>query len=132
MTNSVEATTASIERSMPPAASESEKTPPAPFGTPIGATLLRNGDCEFRVWAPQRESIELHIVAPRERRVPMKKNDGGYHEAVVANCPEGTRYFFTKVLRRRSKSWTWYIETARSVAHRVERGRGGQTHRVSQ
>ena len=44
----------------------------------------------------------------------------------------GTRYFFTKVLRRRSKSWTWYIETARSVAHRVERGRGGQTHRVSQ
>ncbi|HEX6177906.1 MAG TPA: malto-oligosyltrehalose trehalohydrolase, partial [Thermoanaerobaculia bacterium] len=59
----------------------------------LGARLLDANRCEFRVWAPQRERIEVHIVAPNERRVPLHKN-GGYHEAVVEDCPEGTRYLY--------------------------------------
>src|ERR1043166_5538866 len=60
--------------------------------TPLGARVV--GDrTEFRVWAPYRDRVELHIVAPRERRIAMTRNEDGYHEAVV-ECGEGTRYFF--------------------------------------
>ncbi|HEV8435956.1 MAG TPA: alpha-amylase family glycosyl hydrolase, partial [Thermoanaerobaculia bacterium] len=48
---------------------------------------------EFRVWAPYRDRVELHIVAPQEQRIAMTRNGDGYHEAVV-ECGEGTRYFF--------------------------------------
>ena len=60
----------------------------------LGATLLDHDRCEFRVWAPTRERVEVHIVAPRERRVAMTKTADGHHEAVVDDCPEGTRYLF--------------------------------------
>jgi maltooligosyltrehalose trehalohydrolase len=46
------------------------------------------------VWAPTREKVELHIVAPSERRVPLEKTGLGYHEATV-DAGTGTRYFFT-------------------------------------
>jgi maltooligosyltrehalose trehalohydrolase len=61
----------------------------------LGATLRDDGRCEFRVWAPARESVELHIVAPQERRVEMRREAGGYHAALVDGCGEGTRYWFT-------------------------------------
>lgn len=65
----------------------------SPFGIPLGARLDSNR-CEFRVWAPQRERVDLHIVAPDERRVPMNKDGNGYHSAVVDDCAEGTRYLY--------------------------------------
>jgi maltooligosyltrehalose trehalohydrolase len=67
---------------------------PSPFGVSLGARLLDGNRCEFRVWAPERESIEVHIVAPDDRRVPMKKMADGYHETVVDDCGEGTRYLY--------------------------------------
>ena len=71
-----------------------EQRLPSPYGIPVGARLLEDGRCEFRVWAPQRERIELHIVAPRERRIAMQKTDVGYHEIIADDCAEGTRYLF--------------------------------------
>jgi maltooligosyltrehalose trehalohydrolase len=65
-----------------------------PSGVSLGARLLDGGRCEFRVWAPARERVELHILAPEERRVAMTKASGGYHEVVVDHCPEGTRYLY--------------------------------------
>ena len=59
---------------------------------PLGAQLLDANRCEFRVWAPYRDRVELHIVAPEERIV-MTKREHGYHDAVI-QCGEGTRYFF--------------------------------------
>jgi maltooligosyltrehalose trehalohydrolase len=66
----------------------------SPRGIALGANLVDRTRCEFRVWAPQRERIELHIVAPHERRVALQKTSDGYHEAVVDDCSEGTRYFY--------------------------------------
>jgi maltooligosyltrehalose trehalohydrolase len=63
-------------------------------GKPLGATLLDHSQCEFRVWAPDRDRVELHIVAPDDRRVALTKDAGGYHEAIVDRCGEGTRYYF--------------------------------------
>jgi maltooligosyltrehalose trehalohydrolase len=59
----------------------------------LGANLVASDRCEFRVWAPSIDSVELHIVAPAERRVPMMKDERGYHNASI-DCGEGTRYFF--------------------------------------
>jgi len=59
----------------------------------LGARLLAPNRCEFRVWSPQRDRMELHIVAPKDRRVEMRKNASGYHEA-TADVGAGTRYFF--------------------------------------
>ena len=60
--------------------------------TPLGARVA-GGRTEFRVWAPYRERVELHIVAPQEQRIAMTRNADGYHEA-AADCGDGTRYFF--------------------------------------
>jgi maltooligosyltrehalose trehalohydrolase len=86
--------TAHHETTTPPAAAPDEQTPPVPFGISLGARLLEGDRCEFRVWAPGRDRIEVHITAPHDRRVALKKNEAGYHEAVADPCPEHTRYFF--------------------------------------
>src|ERR1700674_2495266 len=59
----------------------------------LGARLLAPNRCEFRVWSPQRDRIEVHIVAPKDRRMAMRKTASGYHEATV-DVGAGTRYFF--------------------------------------
>ena len=94
MPDDTTAAVATEDETMPPAAAPGEPSVPAPFGTRLGATLLDDGRCEFRVWAPAVERIELHITAPRETRVPLQKKETGYHEAVVDDCPAGTRYFY--------------------------------------
>jgi maltooligosyltrehalose trehalohydrolase len=60
---------------------------------PLGAIVRDDGRCEFRVWAPQVDKVELHIVAPDDRRIALARNVRGYHEAVV-DAGAGTRYFF--------------------------------------
>jgi maltooligosyltrehalose trehalohydrolase len=68
--------------------------PPAPIGIALGAHLLDGNRCEFRVWAPRHERVELHITAPHDRRVALTKDVAGYHSAIVDDCAEGTRYLF--------------------------------------
>ncbi|HEX3582982.1 MAG TPA: hypothetical protein VH087_14540, partial [Thermoanaerobaculia bacterium] len=65
---------------------------PVGEGRFLGARVV--GDrTEFRVWAPYRDRVELHIVAPLEQRIAMERNADGYHVGIV-ECGEGTRYFF--------------------------------------
>jgi maltooligosyltrehalose trehalohydrolase len=59
----------------------------------LGANLIESGRCEFRVWAPNVDDVELHIVAPDDRRIALTKNARGYHDAIV-DAVAGTRYFF--------------------------------------
>jgi maltooligosyltrehalose trehalohydrolase len=59
----------------------------------LGATVLAPNRTEFRVWAPERQRVELHIVAPEERRIALTQTDAGYFEATV-DCGAGTRYLF--------------------------------------
>ena len=66
----------------------------SPFGTFLGARPGDGNRCEFRVWAPDVERVEVHIVAPKDRRVALTRNADGYHEGMVDDCPAGTRYLF--------------------------------------
>lgn len=79
------------QETFPPAGGD----PSAPAAVlPTGARLLDGNRCEFRVWAPAHEKVELHLVAPRDRRVAMQRGANGYHEAVVDDCPAGARYLY--------------------------------------
>jgi len=57
---------------------------------PLGARLLDDDRCEFRVWAPLHDSIELKV----DGRVIAMTKRGGYHEAIVEGAREGSRYVF--------------------------------------
>jgi maltooligosyltrehalose trehalohydrolase len=59
----------------------------------IGAIPADGDSCEFRVWAPHAASVDLHVLAPRERLVPMKREDSGYF-SVVENVLSGARYCY--------------------------------------
>lgn len=56
-----------------------------------GATWLGDDRCRFVVWAPDRK-VELHLLSPRERWVPLSPAERGYHEAVVEGVEPGSRY----------------------------------------
>src|SRR5512141_1483427 len=61
---------------------------------PLGAICLGRDRVQFRVWAPERESIELHVVAPRDERIALTRTGDGYHETTVDRLPAGARYFY--------------------------------------
>ena len=62
----------------------------SPANRALGATLIAPDRCEFRVWAPIRDRVELRIGW---RTLPMKKDADGYHQAIVEARP-GTRYSY--------------------------------------
>jgi maltooligosyltrehalose trehalohydrolase len=58
-----------------------------------GVELLGDGRCRLLVWAPRRRSVELHVLTPAERLVPLDgPDDAGYFHAVVDDVPAGSRY----------------------------------------
>lgn len=40
--------------------------------------MKHNGLTEFSVWAPLKKSVELHILSPEDKMIPMKKMENGY------------------------------------------------------
>lgn len=58
----------------------------------LGAVLLEDGRCRFRVWAPLSERVHVQIIAPREFAVCLQPRPLGYHTAVVEGISPGTRY----------------------------------------
>jgi maltooligosyltrehalose trehalohydrolase len=59
-----------------------------------GAVYAKDGTCTFSVWAPEKKKMILHLVAPRELKVEMDKDETGYFHAELNHVPPGTRYFF--------------------------------------
>jgi maltooligosyltrehalose trehalohydrolase len=64
-------------------------------GPKLGATYLGDGKCSFLVWAPLVRTVEVHVVAPQERSVPLEKVERGYHHGVVDLMEVGSLYFYT-------------------------------------
>ncbi len=60
----------------------------------LGAVYLGEGRCGFRVWAPDDKSIDVHIVSPREMRIPMKRDGRGYYSATMEEVEEGSLYYY--------------------------------------
>jgi maltooligosyltrehalose trehalohydrolase len=60
----------------------------------LGATYLGNGQCQFMVWAPVIQRVEVHIVSPRELIMPLARGVQGYHQAIVEGVEPGYLYFY--------------------------------------
>jgi maltooligosyltrehalose trehalohydrolase len=59
-----------------------------------GANYMGNNQCHFSVWAPEKESMILHIVHPSQKKILLKKEGNGYFSAEIAGIIPGTRYFY--------------------------------------
>lgn len=60
----------------------------------LGARLLPDGTCEFRVWAPKAQTVDLLIETPPVRSISMRRDRDGYFTLQAADCPAGTRYWY--------------------------------------
>jgi maltooligosyltrehalose trehalohydrolase len=60
----------------------------------IGASYLGNGSCEFVVWAPFKTKVELKIVLPEEKLIPMQKDEFGYWKTTVKDFSPGPLYLY--------------------------------------
>ena len=60
----------------------------------LGATYLADGRCQFCVWAPHVEEIEVQLILPRVERLALKKDDMGYHLGASENLGPGSRYLY--------------------------------------
>jgi maltooligosyltrehalose trehalohydrolase len=63
-----------------------------PLPSTIGACTLGEGRCRFRVWAPMAQSVEVHLLTPAERFVPLARQRRGYHDAILDEVEPGTLY----------------------------------------
>ncbi len=63
-------------------------------GLGLGAVYLGDGRCRFTVWAPLARKVDLHIVAPRGRLIPMTRVERGYHRTEVTDVEPGSLYFY--------------------------------------
>ena len=60
----------------------------------LGADFLGDSRTRFLVWAPLAEKVEVHLLAPRERLVPMESGERGYHHALVHGIEPGSLYMY--------------------------------------
>jgi maltooligosyltrehalose trehalohydrolase len=58
----------------------------------LGARMLGGGRCRFAVWAPLARTVELHLLGPEDRLVPLAADTCGYHTAKVDGVGAGVRY----------------------------------------
>jgi maltooligosyltrehalose trehalohydrolase len=58
----------------------------------VGAWSQGEGRCRFRVWAPVAQSVEVHLLTPQQRFVPMARHTRGYYQAVVEGVEPGALY----------------------------------------
>ncbi len=58
----------------------------------VGAVWLDGDRCRFRVWAPSTAHVDLQLLSPDERTVPMEKQGRGYHQVTLDDVQPGTTY----------------------------------------
>jgi maltooligosyltrehalose trehalohydrolase len=66
-----------------------------PSEFPLGAVGRTEGGCSFLVWAPRAKKVDVHILSPRERFVPMQPQELGYFHALVKDVSPGVLYNYT-------------------------------------
>ncbi len=60
----------------------------------LGATYLGHEGCEFVVWAPHLETLELRLLTPEEQLIPLQRREGGLWQAKVSGVVPGSRYLY--------------------------------------
>ena len=60
----------------------------------LGALLAKDGSCQFRVWAPEADTVELHLHRDDHPTHPMEKDAQGYWSIRLDSVKAGTRYSY--------------------------------------
>jgi len=60
----------------------------------IGPNDLGGGRWEFTVWAPFLKKVELKMLWPEKKVLPMDRDEKGYWKTVLTDIPPDTRYFY--------------------------------------
>jgi maltooligosyltrehalose trehalohydrolase len=60
----------------------------------LGAHFREDGGCDFLVWAPRAQRLDLHLLAPIDRFIPMQRESDGYFQLSAHDVGLGTRYFY--------------------------------------
>jgi maltooligosyltrehalose trehalohydrolase len=58
----------------------------------LGATYLGEGRCQFLVWAPLVQSVEVHLISPQDRISPLQPGARGYYHGIVEGVAPGSLY----------------------------------------
>lgn len=64
------------------------------FKATLGALYSNNGVCQFRVWAPSIDKLEVHITGPKQQYIPLEKDEKGYHSVISDSIQPGSKYFY--------------------------------------
>ncbi|MFW6126509.1 MAG: alpha-amylase family glycosyl hydrolase, partial [Chloroflexota bacterium] len=60
----------------------------------LGATYFGHGRCRFLVWAPTATKVELHLMGPNGRLMPMERLDTGYWTAEAEGIDPESLYMY--------------------------------------
>jgi len=60
----------------------------------LGANFVGPDRCQFVVWAPLAKRVDLHILQPRERVVPMEEGEPGYYRVTVQGVAPDCLYLY--------------------------------------
>lgn len=60
----------------------------------LGAAVLSDGRTHFRVWAPRRRHVDLHLHSPGQQTLPMSPANDGYFELTLNRDATGARYTY--------------------------------------
>src|SRR5690554_5041603 len=60
----------------------------------FGPQVTENNHCVFKVWAPEKKRMMLHLVHPFEEIIEMQPIEGGYYIYEKEGAGHGTRYFY--------------------------------------
>ncbi|MGE5497142.1 MAG: malto-oligosyltrehalose trehalohydrolase, partial [Syntrophothermus sp.] len=60
----------------------------------IGANYSGDGKCEFVVWSPVAEKMDVKLLDGKERIIPMQRDEEYYWRAEVENVVPGQHYFY--------------------------------------
>src|SRR4051794_6705791 len=61
---------------------------------PIGAEIMPAGGVDFRVWAPLRRRVAVHLEGNDGASVQLVPEPDNYFGGRIANAGDGTRYRF--------------------------------------
>lgn len=58
----------------------------------IGAAFQEDGRCQFTLWGPELDSVELQVVSPQPQHYPLLKDNRGWWSTTVEDIAEGYQY----------------------------------------
>ncbi|MBI3279777.1 MAG: malto-oligosyltrehalose trehalohydrolase [Acidobacteria bacterium] len=58
----------------------------------LGASAVGASNCAFQVWAPFAETVEVHLLAPEDRIIPLEPAGRGYFQGIGEDVTTGALY----------------------------------------